>query len=159
MLGPHTLIHAGAISGGNMFFRKDVFNRLGGFREDMGAGSGTAFIGAEDLEMVTRASLAGFTGILVPDALNTHMHLRTPGSPEEKETSRGYDLGRGAHYAYLMTHGIHEAWALWAGTASPDNNRRMKREILHRLKQEFEGAFRYLEHCLDKNIDLPPQQQ
>jgi GT2 family glycosyltransferase len=154
VIRPRTLLHAGVVNGNAMFFRREVFVRLGGFREDMGAGSGMPFVGAEDMEMVSRASLAGMTGILLPDAFIVHEHGRAISSPELRSTLDSYDISRGSHYAHLMERGIHESWRLWAGTARPDENRQMNRYQIERLRREFYGAAAYLEHILKNNSDV-----
>lgn len=154
VLKPHTLIGAGILQGCNMFFRKSVFDRLGGFREDMGAGAGTPFVGADDLEMTTRATLAGMTGILIPDAVIIHDHQRETGSAAQQSVQIGYDLARGSFYAYLIMRGIHEAWPFWGGFSRPDANRKMARWQLEQLKREFHGASEYLDYCLKNNVDL-----
>lgn len=150
-IAPKSLLRAGIISGSSMFFRKEVFDRIGVFRVDMGAGSGMPYIGAEDLEMVTRASFADYAGILLSDAVIIHNHNRPLGSAAEKATRRSYDIMRGSHYAYLISHGIHDGWKLWSATAIPNEDRRVHRATLERLKEEFDGAAKYLEHILADN--------
>jgi GT2 family glycosyltransferase len=153
IIGPYMLLNAGVVNGNAMFFRREVFSKLGGFREDMGSGSGMRFVGAEDTEMVSRASMAGMTGILLPDAVIFHEHGRATGSSELRATLNSYDIARGSHYAHLMARGVHEAWQLWSGTAQPDNNRCMNRYQIERLQREFYGAAEYLDYILKGNID------
>lgn len=106
-----SLITSGTIQGANMFFLKLVFDRLGGFREDLGAG--TPFP-CEDVEMCTRASLAGFVGAVLPDLKVLHHHGRRSGTLEVARQIESYDRGRGAYYALLLSRGVREAWRLWA---------------------------------------------
>src|SRR5262249_28362929 len=51
----HHLLWAGMIQGANMFFLRQVFDVAGYFGDDMLA---------SDIEMATRSSLAGFSGVL-----------------------------------------------------------------------------------------------
>ena len=155
VIQPRTLFLGGFVSGCNMFFRKKVFEKLGGFREDMGASSGTKFIGAEDLEMATRASFAGMTGVQLPGAVIIHDHQRQPNSQEMKSLEYAYDVSRGSFFAYMMMRGIHEVWSLWAAFATQGGKSgKMDRRALERLQRELYGAAEYLDYCLKNNIDL-----
>jgi GT2 family glycosyltransferase len=154
VIGPRTLIGAGVFSGCNMFFRKEVFEKLGGFREDMGAGSGTKFIGAEDLEMTTRANFSGYSGVLVPNAVIIHDHGRLANTPELRASYIDYEIERGAFYAYMYMHGIHEIWPFWARYHMPDKDRKLTRGQIESLQREFYGASEYLDYCLKNNIDM-----
>jgi glycosyltransferase involved in cell wall biosynthesis len=92
---PGTFIYAGAILGANIAVRKDVMMALGGFDELIG--SGTRFP-CEDLDLLTRASFAGFTGVYDPRPVVLHHHRRQ--SQEQVQAlERLYAHGRGAYYA------------------------------------------------------------
>lgn len=106
------LIPPGAIHGANMAFRRDVFRRIGGFNVLMGAGTRFA---AEDLEFLTRASLAGFRGAYIHGPCVWHHHGRkwadVPG------LHRRHDWGLGAYYASLLLSGNYRGVArAWAGS-------------------------------------------
>jgi GT2 family glycosyltransferase len=73
-----------------MFFHNSVFERVGLFNTDMG--SGTPFA-CEDIEMASRASMAGFAGVQIPELVVRHHHGRSLGSTEAREISEGYDYG------------------------------------------------------------------
>ena len=110
---PKTVLPTGTFQGANIFFLREVFEKAGKFRDDMG--SGTPFP-CEDIEFGTRASLAGFTGMFSPLVKVFHHHGRKAGSLEADETVVGYERGRGAYYGSLIVDGINEAWKLWLAT-------------------------------------------
>lgn len=84
----------GLIHGANFAFRRSVFDRAGGF--DISLGPGTPLI-AEDIDMLQRASLAGFSGLYSPLITVFHHHRRqTP--KDEEDVMRSYALGRGAYF-------------------------------------------------------------
>jgi glycosyltransferase involved in cell wall biosynthesis len=64
---PKTVLPTGTFQGANIFFLREVFEKAGKFRDDMG--SGTPFP-CEDIEFGTRASLAGFTVMFSPPPLS-----------------------------------------------------------------------------------------
>ncbi len=134
-----TLLPAGAIQGANMFFHRSVFDRVGLFNDHMGAGTPFA---CEDIEMATRASLAGFVGALVPFFKVTHHHRRLRGSAEANATVTSYDYGRGAYYASLINLGIPDAWKLWETSSQMQHFKQPRFRV--RLIRELEGAANYL---------------
>lgn len=144
-IAPHTaVVKAGVIQGANMFFHRRVFDAIGAFDPNLGAG--TPF-SCEDIEMVSRASRHGFTGGQVPGFTVYHHHCRRRGSPEANKTVLEYDRGRGAYYAGLLAAGVAEAWpGWWAGTYTNGNGD--DREKLDRLCRELRGAAEYLEFLL-----------
>ncbi len=97
---PHTFIAAGAIGGGNMAFRRDVLEAIGGF--DPMLGPPTAFA-CEDVDLVARASAAGWVGGYFPELLVYHHHGRKTRA-EETALSRNYAWGRGAYFAKYILH-------------------------------------------------------
>jgi glycosyltransferase involved in cell wall biosynthesis len=159
---PQSLIPAGLIQGSNMFFRRIIFDRAGGFRSEFGAGTPYP---VEDIEMATRASLAGFNGILSPEVKVYHHHRRRPNSPELWATIEAYDVGRGAYYASLVFDKRLSIWDHWRddsvmeiGRASPGT----RRVLLRRLQREFSGAASFLATLLEleqkgaARAELPP---
>jgi GT2 family glycosyltransferase len=141
-LPPYSLLPAGAIQGANMFFLRDVFDRVGPF--DARLGAGTPFP-CEDIEMAARASLAGFTGVQLPQPAVYHHHGRKAGSAEAEETLRQYDFGRGAYYASLLSRGVPSAWDLWKACSGPLGSPPNAQQ-LERLEREFDAAHRLLRH-------------
>jgi hypothetical protein len=146
-LPPYSLLPAGAIQGANMFFLRDVFERVGPFDSRLGAG--TAFP-CEDIEMAARASIGGFTGVQLPEPAVYHHHGRKAGSPEAEETLRQYDFGRGAYYASLLSRGVPAAWDLWKACTGPLGPPPDARQ-LERLERELDAAHRLLAHQRARN--------
>lgn len=139
LLPAKTVLPAGTIQGANMFFHRSVFQRVGPFNDRMG--SGTPFA-CEDIEMATRASIAGFVGALVPFFTVTHHHKRMRGSDEANATVTSYDFGRGAYYASLIDRGVPEVWKLWEACVEMQHFKHPRFRV--RLIRELEGAARYL---------------
>ena len=150
---PRTIIGAGVFSGCNMFFRREIFQKLGGFREDMGASSGTSFVGPEDLEMTTRANFSGYTGVLLPGPVIIHDHGRKPGTKEMADLYYAYDVSRGSFYAYMLAHGVKDIWNFWGQSFGPNQNGKMSKDMIRQLQLEFYGASEYLKYCLENDID------
>jgi len=140
-----SLLPAGLIPGANMFALRSVFDRIGGFSEDFG---GAAPFAGDDVEFATRASLAGFTGVLLPSVIVHHHHGRKPGSPESEAQLEAYDIGRGAYYAVLLTRGINESWQLWSRFSAAQGP--ISDALAVRLEREFRGAADYLKYYLSK---------
>jgi glycosyltransferase involved in cell wall biosynthesis len=140
IIAPSTLLHAGAMQGGNLFVLRSVFEKVGTFNEDMGIG--TPFP-CEDIEFATRCSFAGFTGIHLPNVRVCHDHARPTGSEEAEGTLRGYDHGRGAYYASLIARGIDGAWMLWS-RCTPRQTTPLPKVVLERLANEMEAGSKYL---------------
>jgi glycosyltransferase involved in cell wall biosynthesis len=139
LLPAKSLLGPGSVQGANMFFHRSVFDRAGLFNERMG--SGTEF-GCEDIEMATRASIAGFVGVQVPFFKITHHHKRLIGSNAAKATFESYDYGRGAYYASLLENGVSQAWRLWEEWSHLKNSKDQLARA--RLIRELQGAARYL---------------
>ena len=148
IIPPRTLLSVGLIQGLNMFALRQVFDSVGLFSEDLGLG--TPFV-CEDIEFAARASFAGFTGVLLPNVIIYHHHGRKPGSPEAEATLRGYDMGRGAYYAGLMTRGINEVWQLWSSLSRSTG--RMPPATAAQLQREFQGAADYLKLYISQSND------
>jgi glycosyltransferase involved in cell wall biosynthesis len=137
LLPPGTLLGAGTIQGGNMFFRRTVFERAGLFRGDFGAG---ARFSGDDIEMATRASLAGFVGIVLPGLKVYHDNPRRPGTRELAERLEQYDHGRGAYYASLLAAGHVVAWQLWGRVSLAPAAAGSPKQSLKKLERELRGA-------------------
>jgi len=148
---PRTLLPTGTFQGANIFFLREVFEKAGKFRDDMG--SGTPFP-CEDIEFGTRASLAGFTGVFTPLVKVFHHHGRKAGSVEADETVLGYERGRGAYYGGLIVDGINEVWKLWLATTHTGGP--PPPGVLERLEREFRGAADYIRYRLEAG-DTPGQ--
>jgi hypothetical protein len=145
VIQPRSLLPAGLIPGANLFIIKEVFERVGGFSEDLGPG--TPF-GCEDIEFGTRLSLAGCTGVLLPSVIVYHHHGRKPGTPESEAQLREYDTGRGSYYAIQLTRGVNECWQLWSRLSATQGP--MPDALAARLEREFRAAADYLKHHLSR---------
>lgn len=144
---PSRLLPSGMLQAANMFFVKTVFETLGGFNEALGAG--TPFP-CEDIELCTRASLRGYTGLLIPAAKVLHHHGRKTGSPALAETHRGYDRGRGAYFAHLIASGQSSVFELWAKGPHFKGQGPMPPNALNILRNEMRGAADYLDMIMDQ---------
>ena len=98
LIPPRTFIAAGAIQGCNMAFRREVLESIGGF--DPMLGPGTAFI-CEDVDLVARASAAGWLGGYFPELVVYHHHGRKT-EAEEAVLVRNYGWGRGAYFVKFI---------------------------------------------------------
>jgi hypothetical protein len=139
---PRSFLPSGIIQGANMFFAREVFRRAGLFNESMGAGTPFA---CEDIEMCTRASLLGFSGVLLPELVVLHDHGRKRGSAEAEQTRQDYDFGRGAYYASFMLAGHPPIWELWARQTHLRGAAPNPAPDMARLAREMDGARAYLE--------------
>jgi GT2 family glycosyltransferase len=92
---PFLSLQPGQILGANMFFKKEITQRVGGF--DPLFGTGTPFP-CDDLEYATRCSLAGYTGHYIPDLVVYHHHGRKRDSPEMAQRMGEYYHGIGAFH-------------------------------------------------------------
>lgn len=132
---PGQFVPAGVVQGANMAFRRVVLETIGGFDEELGAGTDFP---AEDIDAVCRASLAGWGGVYEPSALVLHHHERR--AREAVALKRQYDQGRGAYNAkVLFTRGRMRwlpramAWSLRTSLSRPSTP-----------FWEFWGGLRYL---------------
>lgn len=130
---PGSFLRPGAIQGANMLVLREVFERTGPFDEEMGAG---ARFRCEDIDLLGRASVAGFTGAYLPSLVVHHHHGRKPG-PATDALHRANAHGRGAYYAKFIRDG-HLRWLLgWAWrSAAPWR--------LREVPEEIRGAREYL---------------
>jgi glycosyltransferase involved in cell wall biosynthesis len=150
IIKPGTVLPTGTFQGANIFFLREVFEKAGKFRDDMG--SGTPFP-CEDIEFATRCSLAGFTGVFTPIVKVFHHHGRKAGSKEANEAVIGYEIGRGAYYGSMIVDGRTEAWKLWLATTYTQG-KPPSPTVLQRIEREFRGAADYIRYRLEQG-DTP----
>jgi glycosyltransferase involved in cell wall biosynthesis len=91
-------IWPGLVQGANMAFRRTVLDRLGGFDPALGPGGVFNF---EDLDISSRASMAGFAGGFFTEPTVYHHHRRRAG-PAVDALRRSYAHARGAYYTSLL---------------------------------------------------------
>jgi glycosyltransferase involved in cell wall biosynthesis len=138
-LKPRQFIPAGLIQGANFSFRKATLEAIGGFDDHFGAG--TAFP-CEDVDVLARASGAGWAGTSDPRPCVYHHHRRKT-KEEMKRLMRGYDVGRGAYYVkYVLDptlrHIYMKTWGLMLVTQSPARTLRELKGGLLYLKKRWE---------------------
>lgn len=94
-------LHVDRIIGANLVFRRSVLERIGGFDEKMGPG--TSIGGAEDIDLVARASAAGWEGVYRPEMAIRHHHGRK--EADVPKLLRLYDEGQGAYVLKYLLRG------------------------------------------------------
>lgn len=141
----------GRIQGANLIFRRDVFDAVGLFREDMGAG--TPFP-CEDIEMACRASNAGYAGILIPELKVFHDHRRLRDSPEALRVIASYAQARGAYYASLIREGRIDALGIWMQKYA--DLEVLNKHYLVMLAREMRAAADFIDsQPIDDSLTLP----
>lgn len=98
-LPARSVIRAGLIHGGNMAFRREVLEAIGGFDERLGAG--TPAMSGGDVDALSRASATGHVGIYEPRIAVHHHHGRKTGE-EGRSVMSAYDVGRGAFFVKCL---------------------------------------------------------
>lgn len=130
---PGSFLRPGVIQGANMIVMRQVFDKVGPFDEEMGAG---ARFRCEDSDLLARASVAGFTGAFIPDLVVYHHHGRKPG-PATDALHRANAHGRGAYYAKFIMKGHLRYLLGWAWrSAAPWR--------MARIPDEIRGAREYV---------------
>lgn len=140
LIPAHSFLPAGTIQGANMVVHRRVFEKVGGFHPQMGAGTS---LRCEDVELLGRACMNGFHGAYLPQLVVYHHHRRKPGA-EVEALRRQNDLARGAYYASMSDQGFFNYWQ--AGmkqslTTEPGFGQNAYQVLLN----ELEGAQMYFE--------------
>ena len=73
VLQPRTFVPPGTVQGANMAFRRTILDQIGGFDENLGAGTSFA---CEDIDAVAASIWAGITGAYDPRPVVYHHHAR-----------------------------------------------------------------------------------
>jgi glycosyltransferase involved in cell wall biosynthesis len=84
--------------GANMAVRRDVFERVGSFRPDLGRADGPLVLGQEVPELLMRVRGAGLHGLYVP-AMQVHHHI--PATRLTRQYFRRWWFGKGVSRAAL----------------------------------------------------------
>lgn len=111
-LAPGDRLAPGCVQGANLALRRDMFESLGGFGEDLGAG--TQFR-CEDIDLCARATSAGFRGAHLIKPVVWHDPRRTP--REIRGWIRANDRARGAFYVRQVLSGDLGYGPFWARRA------------------------------------------
>ncbi|MGH2492724.1 MAG: glycosyltransferase family 2 protein [Candidatus Limnocylindria bacterium] len=102
--------------GANMFVRRSVFDRIGGFDEWVGPGS--RFRSGDDHDLALRALRAGFSLIQDPTNVVVHFGGRSHQGGDARATLHANYYGMGAVYARQLRRGDIQALTLFAGQAA-----------------------------------------
>lgn len=142
-IAPYTFVAAGTIHGANMAIRRQVIMAVGAF--DPALGAGAPLRAGEDLDLVSRASWAGWPGAYDPRPVVAHHHGRKPGKDVQALKS-AYDHGIGACFAKALLDPGRRALYLrrWLWTM----RYRARRGVLGPLGREMAGAAHYLAYRL-----------
>lgn len=99
VLLPRTFIAAGTIQGANMAFRRTALDQIGGFDENLGAGTSFA---CEDIDAVAALIWQDIAGAYDPRLVVYHHHGRKT-KREARDLWKTYDKGRGAYFTkYIL---------------------------------------------------------
>jgi glycosyltransferase involved in cell wall biosynthesis len=124
---PRGYVRPGQIPGANMAFRRAVLLEIGGFD--------ARFYVAEDVEVQSRVSAAGWSGYYEPRMVVHHHHRRRhPGDAWRLDLA--YDLGRGAYYMKCLKNPVLRSGALrhWYWAARNQSFRTTARELRSALR-------------------------
>ncbi len=135
------------IAGGNMAFRREVFDKIGRF--DPYLDVGTKFKSAGDSDFVYRAFRAGYKIVHAPNVIIHHNHGRKT-EAQVLSLKRGYVLGRGAVYGKHILQGD---WVIFK-LACREIFRQSKRLAMNLIAGKPIGRQRYRIWELIKGIAL-----
>ena len=135
-----SFLAAGVIQGANMVIHRDVIEKVGGFNPRLGAGTR---LRCEDIELLGRASMNGFTGAHLPQLVVYHHHRRKPG-PEIAQLREQNDIARGGYYACMSDQGFLDYW-LWGMKQSLTTEPGFGQNRYQVLLDELRGAQIYFE--------------
>ena len=136
----YSFLPAGIIQGANMVIHRSVFDKIGGFNVNLGAGTSMR---CEDIELLGRASMNGFAGAYLPQLVVYHHHKRKAGI-EAQQIREANDIARGAYYACMADQGFVNYWyegMKQALTTDPG----FGRNAAQCLANELSGAKNYFE--------------
>jgi hypothetical protein len=133
-----SFIRAGEVMGANMAFRRRVLLDTGGF---------DPYIPAEDVDVASRASAAGWEGRYTPEVIVSHHHGRK--ASDLPSLWKVYAIGRGAYHMKLLLNGGHLSWFL---RAVYEMRWRCRGESRKSLIWEQVGAARYARVWLTETL-------
>jgi glycosyltransferase involved in cell wall biosynthesis len=136
---PRSFVPAGEIQGASMIVSREVFDAIGPFDPELGAGREFR---CEDAEFVARASMHGFTGAHVPELVVYHHHGRKAG--DVPAHVQGNHFARGAYYAIMLGRRQWKYLFRWLLQYLLPRPRTVKKfGYFRRLHYELLGAWRY----------------
>lgn len=116
----HAFLATGMVKGANLGFRRAALERIApaGLPFDSLLGAGARFPAGEDSDAAQRVALAGWAGAYDPALVVFHHHGRR--NADIAGLYEGYDIGRGAFHAKLLTlsGGFRAGLRAWAGLPS-----------------------------------------
>lgn len=127
------------IEGASMLIHRKIFETIGGFHPDLGAG--TEFR-CEDIEFIAKASAHGFTGAYIPQLVVHHHHGREGRILTKLNDANA--VARGAFYLMVIFRGYRGYLHYWAKTAIPRRISTINFAYARRLFYELYGAFLFL---------------
>ena len=130
-----TKLLPGQFQGANLIVHRDVFDKVGGFDPELGAGKRFRF---EDIDLLARAALAGFAGAHVPDLVVYHHHGRKDGHDLDIFKQQN-DYARGAFYSKMVLLGYFDYLKIFANSYK---NHGARKWIA--LNCEIKGFFSYM---------------
>jgi len=135
--------------GNNMVFRKDIFEKIGGFKEWLGPGS--LALAAEDAEICYRLLSRGYKILYDPQVLVYHDRWLKKDSFEWKKQMRFYQCGEMAAYGFYAFQG-----SRLAQEVVREHFRLTFRKVYFQFKKAIKNlSFRILcEAVLDSYYDL-----
>jgi GT2 family glycosyltransferase len=142
-LPPRSFLPAGVVHGANLAMRREVLEIVGGFDERFGTGS--SLESAEDIDLVARASAAGFRGAYDPRPVVFHHHRRSKGE-DVRRLMAIYDIGRGAFYAKAVLDRRMRSSYFWPVLRRVGGN--ILRKEFSVMGREFYGAWKYISGSL-----------
>jgi glycosyltransferase involved in cell wall biosynthesis len=138
---PGSVIATGEIQGACMAFRREVLDSVGLF--DPAFGAGAPLKGAEDCDLVARASFGGWAGGFFPEPVTRHHHRRR--GDGARMITWNYDFARGAHLAKLLVeYPQHRRMVLKHWYWNTRVFRRPSSRAFQKCWRELCGAGRYL---------------
>jgi len=154
VLEPRTFVATGTVQGANMAFRRALLDHIGGFDENLGAGTSFA---CEDIDAVAALLWEGFTGAYDPRPIVYHHHGRKT-KREARDLWKTYDKGRGAYYAkYILRSDSRSQYIRrWVGSVK---DAAISGDLRHRLwygrqalRELFGGLHYVAARVFDKSI-------
>jgi len=137
LYSPDYLISPGQLHGMNLVVDRKVFDIIGLFDPDLGAG--TRFR-CEDIDFIARALLFGFSAAYVPELVVYHDHKRKPGD-DIKKLRKANAIACGAFWAKMIFYYNKRSYlGLWIRSLRKKNPNKKENLIF----REIYGALKYL---------------
>jgi glycosyltransferase involved in cell wall biosynthesis len=123
--------------GANVAFRRDVFERIGGFRTDLGRSQGRLVLGQELPELLLRVREAGLRGLYVP-GMEVHHHV--PAVRLTRQYFRRWWFGKGVSRSALER--LHTVTELGVDLSATPHLLRVPRFMYGSVVRDLAGMLR-----------------